>query len=264
MAIDAKKEFKKHYVLIGWGIIWVLFLFLALVLPAVTYKGPDAKDLLGQTYNPPEDDGLKGAGFTYWGGFIFINIAFIVMGVIMYFQQRKGKTAANSQITTYAAVGGYFAVSFILNFIFMCVYTKTWAAGVLIPNIVLLLLAALLIMFVLRSENHVAEVGQQLQEKAVVLENFEIRVSALVMLANDYDVKKALETLHNEVRYADSMSVPAAQQQENAFMEKIVELQEMLEDETSDKEEILKLIKKASTAWKIRNEYIQVYNSRLG
>ena len=60
------------------------------------------------------------------------------------------------------------------------------------------------------------------------------------------------------------MSVPAAQQQENAFMEKIVELQEMLEDENSDKEEILKLVKKASTAWKIRNEFIQVYNSRMG
>ena len=84
------------------------------------------------------------------------------------------------------------------------------------------------------------------------------------MLATDFDVKKALETLHNEVRYSDTMSVPAAQQQENAFMEKIVELQEMLEDENSDKEEILKLVKKASTAWKIRNEFIQVYNSRMG
>ena len=258
MAVDVKNGFKKHYVLIGWGIIWVLFMFLALVLPAVTYEGTKVVDGVEKTVK-----GLEGAGFTYWGGFIFINIAFIVMGVIMFFQQRKG-AAANSQITTYAAVGGYFAVSFILNFIFMCVYTKKWAAGVLIPNIVLLLLAALLIMFVLRSEGHVAQVGENLREQAVVLENFEIRVSALVMLATDFDVKKALETLHNEVRYSDSMSVPAAQQQENAFMEKIVELQEMLEDENSDKEEILKLVKKASTAWKIRNEFIQVYNSRMG
>lgn len=261
MAVDVKNGFKKYYVLIGWAIVWVLFLFLALVLPAVSYKAE--KVVAGIKVADPDNDGLKGAGFTYWGGFIFINIAFIVVGAIMFFQQRK-VAAANSQITTYAAVGGYFAVSFILNLIFMIVYTKTWAAGVLIPNIVLLLLAALLIMFVLRSEGHVAEVGENLREKAVVLENFEVRVSALVMLANDFDVKKALETLHNEVRYADSMSVPAAQQQENAFMEKIVELQEMLEDENSDKEEILKLVKKASTAWKIRNEFIQVYNSRMG
>lgn len=263
MAVDVKNGFKKHYVLIGWGIIWVLFLFLALVLPAVTYEGYDI--VLGQKVPNPDKDGLAGAKFAYWGGFIFINIAFIVEGVIMYFMQRKGSRHANSQITTYVAVGGYFAVAFILNLIFMTAgYEHKWAAGVLIPNIVLLLLAALLIMFVLRSENHVAEVGEKLTEKAVVLENFEVRVSALVMLANDYDVKKALETLHNEVRYADSMSVPAAEQQENAFMEKIVELQEMLEDEASDKEEILKLVKKASTAWKIRNEFIQVYNSRMG
>ncbi|MBQ7912912.1 MAG: hypothetical protein IJ308_04090 [Clostridia bacterium] len=262
--MDAKKGFKKHYVLIGWAIIWVLFLFLALVLPAVSYKGKVIEDPLSGKDMYTQDNGLKGAGFTYWGGFIFINLAFIVVGVVMYLVQRKGKTQANSQITTYLAVGGYFAVAFILNLIFMFVYKKTWAAGVLIPNIVLLLLAALLIMFVLRSEGHVAEVGEKLIEQAVVLENFEVKVSALVMLASDYDVRKALETLHNEVRYADSVSVPAAQQQENAFMEKLVELQEMLEDENADKEEILKLVKKASTAWKIRNEFVQVYNSRKG
>ena len=260
--MDAKKGFKKHYVLIAWAIVWVLFLFLALVLPAVSYKGYEKVG--GVKIPVPEKDGLRGAGFTYWGGFIFINVACIVVGAVMYLVQRKGTTHANSQITTYAAVGGYFGVAFLLNLIFMFVYTKTWAAGVLIPNIVLLLLAALLIMFVLRAEGHVAEVGEKLTEKAVVLENYEIRVSALVMKATDYDVKKALETLHDTVRFSDSMSVPAAQQQENAFMEKVLELDEMLDDENADKEELLKLVKKASTAWKIRNEFIQVYNSRMG
>ena len=43
-----------------------------------------------------------------------------------------------------------------------------------------------------------------------------------------------------------------------------MELDEMLDDENADKEELLKLIKKASNAWKIRNEFIQVYNSRMG
>lgn len=259
--MDAKKGFKKHYVLIAWAIVWVLFLFLALVLPAVSYKGYEK---IGDVKIPnPDKDGLRGAGFTYWGGFIFINIAFIVVGAVMFLIQRK-TTQANSQITTYAAVGGYFGVAFILNLIFMIVYSKTWAAGVLIPNIVLLLLAAVLIMFVLRSEGHVAEVGEKLTEKAVVLENYEVRVSGLVMKATDYDVKKALETLYDTVRYSDSMSVPAAQQQENAFMEKVMEIDEMLDDENADKEELLKLVKKASNAWKIRNEFIQVYNSRMG
>ena len=262
--MDAKKGFKKHYVLIGWAIVWVLFLFLALVLPAVSYKGTVVEDPLSGKDLYTQDNGLKGAGFTFWGGFIFINIAFIVVGAVMFLVQRKGTTHANSQITTYAAVGGYFGVAFILNLIFMIVYKKTWAAGVLIPNIVLLLLAAGLIMFVLRAEGHVAEVGEKLTEKAVILENYEVRVSALVMMATDYDVKKALESLHDTVRFSDSMSVPAAEQQENAFMEKIMELQEMLEDENADKEEILKLVKKASNAWKIRNEFIQVYNSRMG
>ena len=261
MAVDVKNGFKKYYVLIGWAIVWVLFLVLALVLPAVSYKAE--KVVGGIKVADPENDGLKGAGFTYWGGFIFINIAFIVVGAIMFFQQRK-VAAANSQITTYAAVGGYFAVSFILNLIFMIVYTKTWAAGVLIPNIVLLLLAALLIMFVLRSEGHVAEVGEKLTEKAVVLENFEIRVSGLKMKAVDSDIKKALEILYDDVRYADSMSVPAAQQQENAFMEKLMEIDEMLDEENVDKEQLLALIKKAKMAWKLRNEFIQVYNSRMG
>ena len=262
--MDAKKGFKKHYVLIGWAIVWVLFLFLALVLPAVSYKGTVVEDPLSGKDLYTQDNGLKGAGFTFWGGFIFINIAFIVVGAVMFLVQRKGTTHANSQITTYAAVGGYFGVAFILNLIFMIVYKKTWAAGVLIPNIVLLLLAAGLIMFVLRAEGHVAEVGEKLTEKAVILENYEVRVSALVMMATDYDVKKALESLHDTVRFSDSMSVPAAEQQENAFMEKIMELQEMLEFENADKEEILKLVKKASNAWKIRNEFIQVYNSRMG
>ena len=44
--MDAKKGFKKHYVLIGWAIVWVLFLFLALVLPAVSYKGEVLEDPL--------------------------------------------------------------------------------------------------------------------------------------------------------------------------------------------------------------------------
>ncbi len=262
--MDAKKGFKKHYVLIGWAIVWVLFIFLALVLPAVSYKGKVIEDPISGKDLYTEDNGLKGAGFTFWGGFIFINVAFIVVAAIMFLVQRKGKTHANSQISTYAMIGGYFGLAFILNLIFMFVYKKTWAAGVLIPNVVLLLLAALLIMFVLRAEGHVAEVGEKLIESAVVLENFEVRVSALVMKAEDGDVKKELGILHDDVRFSDSMSVPAAQQQENAFMEKIMELDEMLDDENADKEEILKLVKKARTAWKIRNDFVQVYNSRKG
>ena len=56
MAVDVKNGFKKHYVLIGWAIIWVLFLFLALVLPAVTYEGTKVVDGVEKTVK-----GLEGA-----------------------------------------------------------------------------------------------------------------------------------------------------------------------------------------------------------
>ena len=258
--MDAKKEFKKHYVLIGWAIVWVIFLILALVLPATTYKGP-TNDL---GYNTPDDDGLKGAKFAYWGGFIFINIAFIVVGAVMFFAQRTGKVHANSRISIYVPLIGYFAVAFILNLIFMIVYSKNWTPGVLIPNIILLLLAALLIMFVLRGEGHVAEVGEKLIEKAVVLENYELQVNNLYNISEDPEVKQALEVLRDDVKFSDSMSVPAAQQQEAMFMDKVMEIQELLEDEAANKEELLKVIKRARNTWKLRNDYILTLNSRKG
>ncbi len=239
-----KNFLKKHYMLVVLAVGLIIFDMLALVCP---------KD-------------LSKLEFYFWGGFVFINLAFILTGVALFVG--KGKSAhANGLINLFAVSGAYLAISLIMNLIFMiagCHKEDANRAGLIVPNIILILIFVVVFVFLYRGESHVREVGEKLTEQAVVLENFEVRVSGLVMLAQDYDVKKALETLHNEVRYSDSMSVPAAAQQENAFMEKIVELQEMLEDENADKEEVLKLVKKASTAWKIRNEFVQIYNSRKG
>lgn len=264
--MDVKKDFKKYYPIIGWAIVWVIFLILALVIPGTSHEGYDM--IHGQKIPNDAKDGLAGANFTYWGGFIFTNIAFIVVGAVMFLAQRNDKKHINGKISIYVPLLGYFVVAFILNLIFMIVYTKKWVAGVLVPNIILLLLAALIIMFVLRSETHVQEVGENLIAKAKVLENFETQVFTLVERCKDCnapsEVTKEMDTLLLEVRHSESMSVPEAQPQENLFLEKLVEIDELLDQEPVDGEAILKLIKKARTIWKTRSRVLETNLSRLG
>ena len=232
-----KNAVKKYAVLIIWAVVMVIFNLLALVLP---------KDL-GE------------AKIFFWGGFAFINVAFVLIGVIMFLMQKgKGMQITNAAVV-YTACGLYFAVTFLLNFIYMCIYDATNKKAVFIPNVIILLLFVIVLVYLFVVSNHAEQTGQVLKEKAVVLENFEVRVQALCLKTEDFDVKKALDDLHNDVKFSDSMSVPAAADSEKDFILCLQQISELLDDETAETEAVLKAVKKAKNAWKIRNEFVQIY-----
>lgn len=232
-----KNAIKKYAVLIIWAVVMVIFNLLALVLP---------KDL-GE------------AKLFFWGGFAFINVAFVLVGAVMFLMQRGKGLQVTNALGVYAACGVYFAVTFLLNFIYMCIYDGTNKKAVFIPNVIILLLFAIVLVYLFVVTSHVEQTGQVLREKAVVLENFEVRVQALYIQASDSDVKKALDDLHNDVKFSDSMSVPAAADSEKDFIACLQAISELLDDETAETETVLKAVKKAKNAWKIRNEFIQIY-----
>lgn len=232
-----KNAIKKYSVLIIWAVVMVIFNFLALVLP---------KDL-GE------------AKLFFWGGFAFINLAFVLVGVVMFLMQRGKGLQITNALGVYTACGIYFAVTFLLNFIYMCIYDGTNKKAMFIPNVLILLLFVIVLVYLFVVTSHVEQTGQVLREKAVVLENFEVRVQALYIQASDFDVKKALDDLHNDVKFSDSMSVPAAADSEKDFITCLQAISELLDDETAETEVVLKAVKKAKNAWKIRNEFVQIY-----
>ena len=94
-----KNFLKKHSKLVIWVAFMVIFNILALVIPG-------ANDKLGQ------------AKFAFWGGFTFINIAFVLIGVVLFALQLDKTTIFNNTVMAYVFSAIYFVITFILNLIF--------------------------------------------------------------------------------------------------------------------------------------------------
>lgn len=233
-----KDFFKKHTKLVAWAAFWVIFLLLALLIPS---------------------NNLKDATVAYWGGFAFINVAFILIGVVLFALQLNKTTIFSNTVVAYAVSGVYFAITFILNLIYMIVFkAENFAKEVFIPNIIIVILYVVAMLISNRGMKHMSAVTQHTED---MVQQNRMTTAKVNFILNSADaaadsVKAALRDLKEDVEYSDPMGVPATASIEAEFETMLDDIRKLVTNEASE-DEILKAIKGAKNQLKYRNDVLK-------
>ncbi len=158
---------------------------------------------------------------SFWFAFAFINVAFAVsVGVVLL--QKIGKNVNISLLfPQYVATAIYFALTFIINFIFMvCPSTEVIKGNIVLNIIVIVLYAAITVYFAMHV-SHANNTRANIENKVSALRGVESKVVALSYSTSDVNIKKRLEILKQKVRFSDPMSNDAVAAIEQEILEMI-------------------------------------------
>ena len=232
-----KNFLKKHSKLVIWVAFMVIFNILALVIPGANGK-------LGQ------------AKFAFWGGFTFINIAFVLIGVVLFALQLDKTTIFNNTVMAYVFSAIYFIITLVLNLIFMFVFKKKWVAGVLTSNIIIIILYAILMLVTNRAMKHMSSVTKHTETKVAARRLTTAKVEFIMNCAENEAVKKALLELMEDVQYSDPIGVEATASLEQDFENQLNLIEQLIAGEAAE-DAILKAIKLAKNKLQFRNETLK-------
>ena len=232
-----KTFLKKHSKLVIWAVFMLIFDLLALVIPS---------NKLGQ------------ATEIYWGGFAFINLAFVLIGVVLFALQLDKTTIFNNTMIAYAFSAVYFVITFILNLIYMIIFDKDNAyKEVFIPNIIIVLLYVAAMLVANRAMTHMSSVTKHTEEKVAQNRLTTSKVNFIMNSAENEAVKKALFDLKEAVEYSDPMGVAATAELEKDFESKLDAIGQMVSSGEAEEEAVLKAIKAAKNQLAYRNEVLK-------
>lgn len=231
------KDFlKKHSKLVIWAVFMLIFDLLALVIPM---------------------NKLGDATVAYWGGFAFINVAFILIGVVLFALQLDKTTIFNNTVVAYAFSAVYFIITFILNLIYMIVFdAKNFTKEVFVPNIIIILLYVAAMLVANRAMTHMSSVTKHTEEKVAQRRLTTAKVDFLMNSTENENLKKALFDLKEDVQYSDPIGVAATANLEQDFDGKLDAVAALLSNE-AEEEDVLKAIKAAKNQLKYRNEVLK-------
>ncbi len=228
-----KNFFKRYYALIIGAIMFVIFNILALTLTD-----------------------LKAAKTFFWVGYSFTLVTFIAVTVALVFIRTNKHVNVNAVFPAYIVSGVYFALSLIINIIYMAMPTKDDAKASIIPNVILLLLYAAALIVALRALSHIADSNKEVTEKVTSLRQTAIEINSISNLCDNAEVKSALAKLKEEVEYSDPMGVEGSQESEENFKKSLAAIRVLVED-GEDAEMILKKIRVASNRLEERNALLR-------
>ena len=231
-----KDFFKKHSKVVIWAIVMVIFDLLALIIPS---------NKLGQ------------ATEYYWGGFAFINLAFVLIGVVLFALQLNKTVIFNNTMIAYIFSAVYFVITFILNLIYMIIFDKNNGyKEVFIPNIIIVLLYVAAMIVAYRGMSHMSSVTKKTEEKVAQRRLTTAKVDFILNGAENEAVKKALFDLKEDVQYCDPIGVEATAELEKEFESKLDAVGALISG-GAEEEEVLKAIKAAKNQLKYRNEVLK-------
>ena len=199
---------------------------------------------------------LKEARHYFWFGYAFIFLAFLVAaGTTWLF--KGGKNVTFSVLTpVYLFTIIYFIITFILNTIFMIICTGTNAKAIVIPNVVVILLYAAIMVVAYVGMSHIKNTNAVIDEKVAALKLSAIKVGQIAAIAEDGEVISALNGLREAIEYSDPMGIPVTAALEADINFKIAEIGSAVEN-GDEKEIILKKINFAFNKLKERNETLR-------
>ena len=188
----------------------------------------------------------------YWGGFIFGIIAIVLtFGYMFIFRTHSIRNEEVDFIPLICAVG-YLLVALIMNIVFMRVGGNDSVRLLVLLNILLILIFAAAVWFAGRYADGVAEKSEILIEKKKNTANASLQTSALLSIASDPDIKKALKDLKARIDYSGNTTQAITMSSEEDFISKIQDIREAVNNK-EDKQKILEMISDADRIWSERN-----------
>ena len=227
-----KNFLKTHTFFLVWVVLMAIFNVLALAIPDLSTR---------ETW--------------FWWGFVFTNLAFVVVAVVSFALTLSNTRIFNNVFVVYVLSIGYVAITLLLNVIFMAVNNdnEKW---VIIANVVIILLYAVLMIISNRAVTHMSEDAKVVQEKVSNLRVNVVKISTLLYKVTDTDVKKALTNLKETLDYSDPMGVAATADIEAEFEASLDVLKELIATGT-EKEGVLNAIGDSLALLKARNDLLK-------
>ncbi len=193
----------------------------------------------------------------FWCAFAFIDVAFVVGGVLIVLTQLKGSNPILSiHAPAYIVTLIYFAVTFVLNFFFMLCFGKGEdATALVILNAIIIVAYAVAMIVSFMGARHITANEQQITTKVSELRTLEITVGALSYKTSDAAVKNKIEELKTKIHYSDPMGVESTASAEQDIKNQVQIISELLSG-GADGDVIIAAIDDAMAKVEIRNQLL--------
>lgn len=198
---------------------------------------------------------LKNAKVNFYCGYGFICLAFILVACVLFLLKPRKHATAPVLIPGYIVCIAYFAITFIMNTIFMCFPAGNNAKAIVIPNAIILLLfiAAMAVAYYLTSR--IGRNTEVLAQHHRALQATAIEIGQIASITENSELKKSLIALREKVEYSDPVGISETASLDEDFKRKIAEIR-MLVEEGYDAELIASKIKAATNKLRERNELL--------
>lgn len=199
---------------------------------------------------------LKDANVFFYCGYGFTCLAFLLMAGVFFFYKLDKNVIFSVLMPAYLLTLLYFAVTFIMDLIFMINLTGTNAKAVVIPNIIVVMLYAVAMVVAYFAVSRIGGNNKVIDQKVAALKLAAVQVGQIAAITQDADVKCSLSELREMVEYSDPMGVEGTAAMETEFSNKLSEIR-MLVEEGYAKDLILQKIKTAQNKLRERNEILR-------
>lgn len=198
----------------------------------------------------------RATGATLWISYAFVMVAFVVAAGVTFIKP-KTKNASIALIPFFYATLGYMAVTLILNIIFMAINTSKevgWIFDLVLNAIAIIFFAIVLVI----AYKHFSRVDELLEKKHERVEkHFDLsgKVSSLISLAEQDEVKAALVDFRRSLNFSSSASNEKTAEADQKLAEELDNLEIMIKSNASVEEQ-LRAVKFAKVALDERNRAV--------
>lgn len=196
---------------------------------------------------------LKKANAFFYCGYGFTAFAFLLIAGVFLFLKLNKNVIFSVVMPAYIATGLYFAITFIMNLIFMIISSGDNVKAVVIPNVILLLLYCIAMVIAYFAISHIGNNNKVIDEKVAALKLTAIKIRQIAAITTDTEVKHSLTTLCEAVEFSDPMGIPATSAMENEFSNMVSEIGVFIENGL-EKNLIMSKIRSAKNKLQERNE----------
>lgn len=193
---------------------------------------------------------------TLWISYAFVMVAFVVAAGVTFIKP-KTKNASIALIPFFYATLGYIGVTLVLNIIFMAINTNNevgWIFDLVLNAITIIFFAIVLVL----AYKHFSRVDDLLEKKHERVEkHFDLsgKVSSLLSLAENDEVKAALVDFRRSLNFSSSASNEKTAEADQKLAEELDNLEIMIKSNASVEEQ-LRAVKFAKVALDERNRAV--------
>lgn len=168
---------------------------------------------------------LKDFNTTFWLGYIFLALAFVLVECVVIFlfkSKKKDAIFLGIPLATYTLI--YLGVAIACSLLFMVLKDFVpWQVS-LIVNILPFAIFMVVAIFAILARSVVEEINENVAKKVRNLKSLVVDVDLMVETCQDDELKNKLKKLSETIKYSDPMSNDAVADVEDRIIAKMAEL----------------------------------------